>query len=122
MSTVIYNYSDALEESLNHLKSLKLRRYYEDNVSNSCAGILIDSEHLDSARYFNPNPLDYITRIFEDTFDSRFCLWVIHKYKEVTYFTKKLCVYDLDVIQPEDLINYYSLVKNSAREYRDLLI
>ena len=81
----------------------------------------MDFERLESAGAFKPKHLGYITRIFEDTSDSRFRLWGIQKYKEVTYFIKKLCVFDMDVISQEDLITYESLVHEATQEYRDLV-
>ena len=72
---------------------------------------MIYAEHLESAGAFNTEHLGYITNIFEDTSDSRFRLWDIQKYKEVTEFIKKLRVCDMDVISQEDLITYESLVK-----------
>ena len=81
----------------------------------------MDAERLESAGDFKPEHLVYITSIFEDTSDSRFCLWAIQKYKEVTKFIKKLRVCDMDVISQEDLITYESLVKKVTREYRDLV-
>ena len=54
---------DALEETPNHMKILKIK---------SCAAILVDAERLESAGAFKPEHLGYITRIFEDTSDSRF--------------------------------------------------
>ena len=77
---------DALEETLTHIKSLKLKIYPGDNVKYFCAAILVDSERLESSGAFNPEHLGYITRIFEDTSDSRFRLWGNQKYKEVTEF------------------------------------
>ena len=83
MTTFLYDSYDALEETLNHMKSFKLKSYPGENVTDCCAAILVDAERLESARAFNPEHLGYITRIFEDNSDSRFCLWDIHKYKEV---------------------------------------
>ena len=80
------------------MKSLKLKSYPGENVTHFCAAILVDAERIESAGAFKPEHLGYITRIFEDTSDSRFCLWDIQKYKEVTEFIKKLRVCDMDVI------------------------
>ena len=73
----------------------------------------MDAERLDSDGEFKTENLEYITRIFEDTSDSRFRLWDIQKYKKVTEFIKKLCVCDMDVISKEDLITYESLVQEA---------
>ena len=75
MTTFLSNSYGALEETLTHMKSLKLKFYPLENVTDFCAAILVDSEHLDSARSFKPNHLGYTTLILEDTSDSRFCLW-----------------------------------------------
>ena len=88
---------DALEETLNHMKSLKLKSYPGDNVTDCCAAILVDAERLESAGAFKPEHLGYKIRIFEDTSDPRFLLWAIQKYKQVTEFIKKLRVCDMDV-------------------------
>ena len=82
---------------------------------------MVDAERLESAGAFNPENLGYITRIYEDNYDSRFRLWVIRKYKEVTEFIKKLCVCGMNVISQEDLITYESLLQEVTREYRDLM-
>ena len=66
-------------------------------------------ERLDSDRVFNPEHLGCIIQIFKNNSDSRFRLWATHKYKEVMEFIKKLCVFDEDVMQPDDIINYSSL-------------
>ena len=63
--------------------------------------MLVDTELLESDRFFNPEHQGNITRISEDTSDSRFRFWEIQKYKEVMEFIKKLIVCDIDVIPPE---------------------
>ena len=97
------------------MKSLKLKSYPGENVTDCCAEILLDAERLESAGAFKSEHLGYITCIFEDTSDSIFRLWGIQKYKEVTDFIKKLCVCDMDVISQEDLITYESLVQEATR-------
>ena len=84
MTTFLYDFYDALEETLDHMKSLKLKIYPGENVTDCCAEILVDAECLESDGAFKTEHLGYITCIFEDTSDSRFFLWAIHKYKEVT--------------------------------------
>ena len=121
MTKFLFDSYDALEETLNHMKSLKLKNYPEENITDCCAAILVDAERLESDEAFKPEHLGNITRIFENTSDSRFRLWDIHKYKEVTEFIKKLCMCDMDVLSQEDLINYESLVQEATREYRDLV-
>ena len=83
MTTFLSDYYDALEETLNHMKSLKLKSYPGENVTDCCAAILVDAESLDSARALKPEHLGYITCIFEDTYDSIFRLWEIQRYKEL---------------------------------------
>ena len=70
---------DALEETLNHMKIIKLKSYPGENVTDCCAAILVDAERLESAGAFNPEHIGYIICIFEDTSDSRFRLWYIQK-------------------------------------------
>ena len=82
---------------------------------------MVDAERLESSGAFKPEHLGYITRIFEDTYDSRLRLWDIRKYKEVTEFINKLHVCDMDVISQEDLITCESLVQEATLEYRDLV-
>ena len=98
MSKSLSNYYDAFEETLTHMKSIKLKSYPGEKIIDFCAEILLDAERLGSAGAFNPEHLGYITRIFEDTYESRFRLWAIHKYKEVTEFINKICVCDTDVL------------------------
>ena len=79
VTTFLSDSYDALEETLTHMKSLKLKIYPGENVTDCCAEILVDAERLESAGAFKPEHLGYITRIFEDTYDSRFRLWAIQK-------------------------------------------
>ena len=97
------------------MNSLKLKSYPGENVIDFCAAILVNAERLDSSGAFNPEHLWYTNRIFEDTSDSRFRLWDIQKYKEVTEFIKKIRVCDMDVLSQEDLITYESLVQEATR-------
>ena len=101
------------------MKSLKLKRYPGENVTDCCASILVDAERLESARAFKPDHLGYITRIFEDTSNSRFCLWDIQKYDGVTEFIEKLRVCNMNVLSQEDIITYESLVQEATQEYRN---
>ena len=84
MTTFLSDSYDNLEETLTHMNILKLKSCPGENVADCCTAILVDAEHLESAGSFNPEHLGYITRIFEDTSDSIFCMWDIQKYKEVT--------------------------------------
>ena len=79
MTTFLSDSCDSLEETLNNIKSLKLKSYPGENVTDCCAAILVDNELLESAWAFKPDHIGYITCIFEDTSDSRFCLWAIQK-------------------------------------------
>ena len=74
ISTFLFNPYDALEETITHMKSLKIKIYPGENVTDLCAKILVDSERLESAGDLNPEQRGYITRIFEDSPDSRFCV------------------------------------------------
>ena len=74
MTTFLSDSYDALEETLTHMKSLKLKSYPGENITDFCAEIWVDAERLESAGAFNPDHLGYITCIFEDTSDSRFHL------------------------------------------------
>ena len=80
ITTFLSDSYDALEETLNHMKSLKLKIYPGENVTDCCAAIFVDAERLDMAGAFNPERLGYIAHIFEYTSDSRFLLWGIQKY------------------------------------------
>ena len=67
MTTFISDSYDDLEETLNHMKSLKQKKYPGDNITDCCAAILVDAERLDSAGAFKPEHLGYIIRIFDYT-------------------------------------------------------
>ena len=118
MTTFIYDSYDALGDTLTHMKSIKLKSHPGENVIDWCAAILVDSDHLKISSALKPKHLGYITSIFEDTYDSRFRLWSIKKYKEVTEFIKKLCECDMDDISQEELITYEYLVQEDTHEYR----
>ena len=64
MTTFLSDSCDALEEALTHMKSLKLKIYPKENVTDFCAAILVDAERLESAGAFKPEHLGYVTRIF----------------------------------------------------------
>ena len=121
MTKFLSDFYYALKETLTHMKSLKLKLYPGENVIYCCAAILLDTQRLEITREFKPDNLGYITRIFEDNSDSRFCLWYIQKYKEVTEFIKKIRVCDMDVVSQEELITYESLVQEATHEYRDIM-
>ena len=101
----------SLVETLNHMKSLKLRDHPGGDVTYCCNAILVDSERLKRDGSFKTKHLGYIIHIFEDNSDSRFYLWETQKYKEVMDFIKKLCVCDEYVMQPDDIITYGSLLQ-----------
>ena len=54
MTTFISNSYDALDETLTHTKSLKLKSYPGKKNIDYCAAILVDFERLESARAFKP--------------------------------------------------------------------
>ena len=64
MTTFLYDSYDALEETLNHMKSHKLKSYPGENVTDCCAAILVYAERLESSGAFKPEHLGYIIRIF----------------------------------------------------------
>ena len=76
---LFYSY-DNLEETINHMNSLKLKSYPGESVTYFCGVILVDVGRLESHGVFNSEHLGYITYIFEDTSDSVFRLWSILKY------------------------------------------
>ena len=102
------------------MNSIKLKSYLGDNVTDFCALILVDGDNIESSGAFYLEHLGYIAQIFEDNSVSRFHLWAIQKYKEVTGFIRNIHVCDLDVMQFEELITYESLVKEAMREYHNL--
>ena len=77
MTTFLSSSYDALEETLTHMKSIKLNIYPGEKVTYCCAEILVDSKRLDCSGYLKPEHLGYINCIFEDTSDSIFRLWDI---------------------------------------------
>ena len=64
-------YYDALEDTITHKNSLKLKSYPGENVTDCCDEILVYAECLESAGDFKPEQLGYITHIFEDNSDLR---------------------------------------------------
>ena len=93
------------------MKSLKLKSYPGQNVTDCCAAILVNDESLESAGAFKPKHLGYTIRIFEDTSDSIFHIWATQKYKEVMEFVKKPLLCDEDVMQTDDIITYSLLTR-----------
>ena len=115
MNTVLsYSYASSVE-TLNHMKSIKLKDHMGENVADCCGAILVDTECLWSAGGFKLKHLVYIIRVFEDTSDSIFRIWETQKYKEVMQLIKKICVCGEYVMRPDDIITYGSLVQESMR-------
>ena len=54
MTTFLSDSYDSLEETLTHMKILKLNIYPVENFIDCCAAILVDAEILESARAFKP--------------------------------------------------------------------
>ena len=54
MTNFLSDSYDALEETIIHMKSIKIKIYPGENVTNFCAAILVDVEHLKSAGAFKP--------------------------------------------------------------------
>ena len=81
VNKVISDYYASLEETLEHLKCIKLKYLLGDNVAEFCASILVDAESLESDVNFKNAYFGYITHIFKNTYDPRFHLWATHKYK-----------------------------------------
>ena len=46
MTTFLSDSYDALEDTLTHMKSIKLKNYTGENVTDCCAEILVDAELL----------------------------------------------------------------------------
>ena len=103
------------------MKILKPKIYPGENVRYCCAEILVHAERLESAKDFKTENLGCTTFIFDDTSNSIFRIQSIQKYKEVTDFIKKLCMCDMDVVSPEDIITYESLVQEFTHEYRNFV-
>ena len=121
MTTFISNSYCDFKETHTHTKSLKLKSFPVETVTDYSDAILLDSERLDISRDFNTDHLGYIPKIFEDIYDSIFRLWEIYKYKEVIDFIKKLRVCDMGVIKPGEIITYESLLQEYRREYHKLV-
>ena len=77
MKKIISDSYDALEETLTHMKSTKIKSYLGEHVIYLWAMILVYSERLESAKAFNTENLGYITCIFEDNSDTIFRIWDI---------------------------------------------
>ena len=110
-TTFLSDFYDDLEETLTHTKIIKIKSYPGENIAYFCAVILVDDDQIESIRAFKPEHIGYITHIFEDNYDFIFHRREIKKYKEVTDFIKKLCVCDMYVISPDDIITYEYLVQ-----------
>ena len=57
MTTLISDSYYALEETLTHMKSLKLKIYPGENVTDWCAAILVDADCLESSGVLKPENL-----------------------------------------------------------------
>ena len=53
MTVFLSGYYYALEDTIIHMKSLKLKNYPGENITDLCAAILVDAECFDSYGAFN---------------------------------------------------------------------
>ena len=111
MTTILSGSFYSLVDTLNHMKSLKLKDRPGGGVADCYDAILVNVESLESDGAFKPEHLGYIICIFEDTSDSRFHLWENQKYKEVMEFVKKPLLRDKDFMKKDDIITYGLLVQ-----------
>ena len=74
MTNIISCYYDSLGETLNHLKSLKLKFHPGGNVAYFCGAILLYAEHLEYSEVFNTDHLGNITHIYKNNSDPIFHL------------------------------------------------
>ena len=113
---------DAMEQTKEALKAIKLTDFPGENVQQCCTKILELCERLDSAGAFEANLLCKIVRIFEQTSDKRFELWAMSKYKECADFVKGLQVSGQDMTDSSSwTITYEQLTQEAVKEYRDLV-
>ena len=89
MTTILTDYYYSLVDTINQMKSLKLKDNQGGDAADFHDEILVNVESLESAGYFKPEHLGYIIRIFENNSNSRFQIWATHKYKEFMEFVKK---------------------------------
>ena len=75
MTTILSGSYDSLVETMNYIKSLKLKDHPEENVSYFCDAILVYAERLEIYGAFNPEHIGCIIHIFEDTSDYRLHIW-----------------------------------------------
>ena len=75
MTAFLSYYYYALEETLTHMNSLKLKSYLGENVAYLYDAILVYADRLERDGVLKPYHIGYITRIFEDNSDSRFFPW-----------------------------------------------
>ena len=79
MTTIISDSYYSLVDTLNHMKSLKLKGNQGGGAADWYDAILENVEGLESAGAFKPEHLGYIIHIFENTSNSRFLLWATQK-------------------------------------------
>ena len=70
ITTIISDFCYSLVDTLNHMKSLKIKYHSGRDVAYFYDAILVNVESLESSGAFKPEHLGYIIRIFENTSDS----------------------------------------------------
>ena len=90
MTNIISDSYYSLVDTLNQLKSLKLKDDQSGDAADCYDAILVNVESLESAGAFKTKHLGYIICVFENTSDSRFHIWASQKYQEVMEFVKKI--------------------------------
>ena len=65
MNKFLSNSYDALEETITHTKSLKIKIHLRDNFKYLCASILVDYYWIEFYGAFKPENLGPITHIYE---------------------------------------------------------
>ena len=115
MTTTISDSYYSLMDTLNQIKSLKLKDNQGGDTAYCYDAILENVEGLESAGAFKPEHLGYIIRISENTSDYIFNLWATQKYKEVMEFVKKPLLCDKDVMPTNDITTYGLIAQESLR-------
>ena len=112
---------EALEETKNELRKMKLTDFAGENVVDCAAKVLRLAERLDSAGEFDPNLLCAIARIFEHTSDEKLKLFTYTKYDKCSALVKKLKVNTLESLNEDEFFTYEDLLKDFTEQYRLLV-
>ena len=113
--------SESYEPTLTHMKNIKQAYFTGKSFSDCCASIVSNEDRLDSAGVLNPEYLEDLSSILEESKDNCFQVWEMVKYHKVTNFLLQLRAKNSKSIPAINRITYETMTQKACSEYHNLV-